>query len=69
MRFFLRPWTGAEPPLSVDWCKASLALAWSFKNVEVFQIVASPPPLLLAFLAFLAFLAILSIFGATMRIG
>ena len=31
-------WTGAERPLSVDWCIASLPLAWSPKNGEVFQI-------------------------------
>ena len=35
-------WTGAEHPLSVDWCGASLALAWSPKNGEVFQIRRPP---------------------------
>ena len=28
---FLPPLTGEERPLSVDWCEASLALAWSPK--------------------------------------
>ena len=31
-------WTGAERLSSVDWCGASLALAWSPKNGEVFRI-------------------------------
>ena len=34
--FFAR--TGAERPLSMDWCRASLALAWSYKNGEAFRI-------------------------------
>ena len=37
MRFFFA-WTGVECPLAVDSCGASLALAWSPKNGEVFRI-------------------------------
>ena len=35
--FFLRPWTGTERHLSMDWCEAPVALTWSPKNGEVFQ--------------------------------
>ena len=38
MQFFLHGWTGAGRPSSVDWCGVSLALAWSPKNREEFQI-------------------------------
>ena len=34
---FLGPWTGAERHSSEDWCGASLALAWSPKNGDVFR--------------------------------
>ena len=37
VKFFLRLWTGAERHSSMDWCGASVALAWSPKNGEVFQ--------------------------------
>ena len=40
---FLRPWTGADCPSSVDWCGASLALAWSPKKGEVFRGVVDRP--------------------------
>ena len=30
--FLLRPWTGAECHSSMDWCGASVGLAWSPKN-------------------------------------
>ena len=33
---FFFAWTGAERPLSLDWCGASLAIAWSPKNGEDF---------------------------------
>ena len=51
--FLLRPWTGAECPSSVDWCRASLALAWSSKNGEVFQIGRITPQKILDLLHFL----------------
>ena len=37
MSTFLRPLTGAERHSSMDWCGASVALAWSPKNGEVFR--------------------------------
>ena len=45
--FVLPPWTGAEGHLSMDWCGASVALAWSPKNRDVFQngrIIPPPSP-------------------------
>ena len=42
MQFFA--WTGAERPLSVDWCGASLPLAWSPKRGEMFRIGHNPSP-------------------------
>ena len=41
MLFFA--WTWAERSSSVNWCGASLALAWSPKNGEAFRIGLSPP--------------------------
>ena len=38
-------WTGAESPLSVDWCGAFIALAWSPLNGEGFGIGAPLPDL------------------------
>ena len=52
-------WTGAERPSSVDWCGASLALAWSPKNGEVFRIGRdAPSPLPFSFLFFKIFVVV-----------